>query len=444
MKQHPRPVVGAASRPRLTALHTVKSRPGGRCHGWLAILAVCAGFAAPAQAGPPADLPPLAAVEQALAAHPMVRAAQAQMRGAQAEHGVLQAGEHEFDLNLTTQRRSLSGGPDYTEYGVAIERALRLPAKSRLDDEIGRKGVAAAEERIGDARHESARQLIALWYAARQAGLEAGLWRRQADLLRQEQAIVEKRMQRGDAARLELLQAEAALAQALSQGSAAAAREQAALADLAARYPELPAPDSQVATPEVPAGDAALWRDRTLEHNHELLAVQRALEKAQLQTRRAEANRTPDPTLGLHFANEQGGNDRIIGLSLRLPLPGEGRRGQAQVRLAEAQALAEMEAATRRRLSAESGANWQRAVAGVASWQRLEDAAQAVGRYADLARRAHELGEMGLSETLLAQRTALEAQLAAGTARLAANEAIARLLLDAHQLWPLRDEHEPR
>jgi len=44
---------------------------------------------------------------------------------------------------------------------------------------------------------------------------------------------------------------------------------------------------------------------------------------------------------------------------------------------------------------------------------------------------------------LLAQRAALEAQLAAGQARLSANEALARLLLDAHQLWPLgeQDDH---
>lgn len=389
---------------------------------------------------PPADLPPLAAVEQTLSTQPMVRSAQAEMRGAQAEHSVLKAGEHEFGLSLSTQRRSVSGGADYTEWGLGIERGLRLPGKAGLDDRIGAQGVLAAEERIGDARHEIARQLLGLWYAAKQARSEADLWRKQTALLKEQLRIVETRVKRGDAARLDVLQASAAQAQAQSQVVAAEAREKAAQAELKARFPELPQPDGQVAAPTAPEGDEALWLTRTLEHNHELMAVQRALEKARLQTRRAEANRMPDPILGLHMANEQGGNDKIIGVSVSIPLPGQARKSQARVQLAQAEAMAEMEAATRRRLAAESAANWQRAAAGVESWQRLDEAAQAVAAHADLARRAMELGELGLSETLLAQRTALESQLAAGQARLAANEAIARLMLDAHQLWPLGED----
>lgn len=400
----------------------------------------------PARAGemvPPADLPPLAAVERALSSQPTVRAAQAEMRGAQAEHDRLKAGEHEYGLRLSTQRRAVSGGPDYTEWGAALERGWRWNGKAGLDDKIGAQGVMAAEERIGDARHESARQLLALWYAARQAGLEAELWGRQVGLLQTEKVVVETRLHRGDAARLDLLRADSAVAQARSQSVAAKAREMTALAELQARFPELPAPDKDVAKPVAPEGDQAAWLALTLEHNHELLAVQRMLEKARLQTRRAEADRIPDPILGLHLANEQGGNDKIVGVSLSIPLPGEARRSQARAQLAQSEAMAEMEAATRRRLGAESAANWQRAVAGVDSWQRLDEAALSVSRHAELARRAHELGELGLSETLLAQRASLEARLAAGQARLAANEAIARLMLDAHRLWPMEggDDH---
>lgn len=410
----------------------------------LASLALALAWA-PAHAGvspAPADLPPAAAVEQALDAHPMVRAAQAEVRGAQAERGRLQAGAHEYGLRFSTQRRSVSGGADYTEWGASVERGLRLPGKAGLDGRIGEQGELAAQERVGDARHETARLLLSQWYATAQAGLEAGLWRQQAALLQEQRRIVETRVKRGDAARLEVLQAEAAVAQADSQAQAAEARELAAQAELRARFPELPAPTPSQARPSAPAGDAAVWLERTLAHNHELLAVQRELDKARLLTQRAEAERRPDPTLGLHLANEQGGNDKIVGVSLAIPLPGAARRAQAGVQLAQAEALAEMETATRRRLAAESAANWQRAVAGVASWQRLEEAAQAVERHADLARRAQALGELGLSEALQARRAALEAQLAAGQARLAANEAIARLLLDAHQLWPLGgDEH---
>ncbi len=409
---------------------------------WMPLIAVEA-FAAeippviPTGMPVPGDLPPKAAVEQVLSAHPMVRAARADVRGALAEHERRKAGEHEYGVRLSTQRRSVSGGPDYTEWGAGIERGLRLSGKAALDDRIGAQGVMEAEEKVGDARHEAARQLLGLWYATRQAGLEAGLWRQQADLLKDQKRIVETRVKRGDAARLDVFQADAALSQALSQVAATQAREKTALAELKARFPELPAPDASVAVPVIPEGNEAAWLERTLAHNHELLAVQRALEKARLLTRRADADRTPDPTLGLHLANEQGGSDKIFGVSLSIPLPGGSRRAQARVQLAQAEAMAEMEAATRHRLAAEAAANWQRVVSGMESWQRLEEAAQAVTRHADLARRAGELGELGLSDTLLARRAALEAQLAAGQARLAANEAIARLLLDAHRLWSL-------
>ena len=49
------------------------------------------------------------------------------------------------------------------------------------------------------------------------------------------------------------------------------------LAELKARFPELPAPDASVAVPVIPEGNEAAWLERTLAHNHELLAVQRAL-----------------------------------------------------------------------------------------------------------------------------------------------------------------------
>lgn len=406
----------------------------------LAALALLPVTAAAGEPPMPADLPPAAAVQRALDAHPQVRAAQARLRVAQAEHERLKAGGHEYELGLASQRRDTRGGPDYTEWSASLSRGLRLPGKADLDRRIGQQGVLEAEERVGDARHEAARQLLELWYAARQAALEAGLWRQQAALLADQKRIVETRLKRGDAARLDLLQAEAALAQAQSQSAAAGAREQAARAELSARFPELPAPADSAAEPVAPEGDPALWLARTLDHNHELLAAQRAMEQAQLLARRAAAERRPDPTLGLHLASEQSGDERIVGVSLSLPLPGGARRAEAQVGLARAQALAELEADTRRRLTAEAAVNWQRAAAGVDSWRRLEAAAQAIQRHADLARRAHELGEVGLSEALLARRAALDAQLAAGQARLAANAAGARLLLDAHRLWPLDGE----
>ena len=68
---------------------------------------------------------------------------------------------------------------------------------------------------------------------------------------------------------------------------------------------------------------------------------------------------------------------------------------------------------------------------------RDDAAADALTRSAELSERAWQLGEGSLAETLNARRLAHEARLAARLARLDASESRYRLLLDAHQLWPL-------
>ncbi len=411
---------------------------GRRVLGGAIRLAPCLfalGLAGAAAAQPPADLPPEPVALQALTGHPKVRAAEAGARAARAEHERLRAGSHEFGLRLGGARRTVNGGPEAKEWEAGLERGLRLPGKARLDDAIGERGVQEAQERVGDARHEAGRQLLASWYAWRQAEAEARLWRGQAALLAEQRRIVEVRVKRGDAARMDALQAEAALAQADAAARQAEARRDQTAAELRARFPELPAPSAAAAEPALPEGGEADWVAHTLEHNHELLALRRAAERLRLATRRAEADALPDPTLGLRYASERDGEERVLGLSVSLPLPGAARRAQARVWQGQAEAMAEEEAAARRSLAAQAAGNWQRAASGVESWQRLQAAAQASGRHAELARRAYELGELGLTETLLARRGALEAQLAAEQARLAANEAVARLLLDAHRLW---------
>jgi outer membrane protein TolC len=78
-----------------------------------------------------------------------------------------------------------------------------------------------------------------------------------------------------------------------------------------------------------------------------------------------------------------------------------------------------------------------------AAWQRLQAVQLAMDEVAKLAGKAYGLGELTLTEALQARRTALEAALAADAARWDALEALARVLVDAHQLWAA-DEHTAR
>ncbi len=383
----------------------------------------------------PADLPEARIARAVIAEHPLVRAAEARLRAAQAEQARLRAGPHEFAVRMGAAQRNVKGAPDQGEWETAIERGLRLPDKARLDERMGGTAVEEAVERVGEARHEAARQLIAQWYAVLQAQADARLWQEQATLLEQEARIVTRRVATGDAARMQVLQVETARSQAAAQLAQAQTRAQAALAELTRHFPSLPAPTGQDREPALPAGDEAAWVERTLARNHELHAARHAAARARLAAQRLAAERWPDPVLGLRYAREQGGDERVLGLSLAIALPGEARRAAVAQQSAEADAQAETEAGVARRLTADAAANWQRASGAVAAYQRLGDAARAAGRHVELTRRAFELGELGLGDVLLARRAALDARLALEQARLQANAAIARLLLDAHALW---------
>ncbi|CAG0940003.1 hypothetical protein GPROT2_00828 [Gammaproteobacteria bacterium] len=409
---------------------------------WIALLV--AGAAPAAEFTPPADLPPIEVVGAVLDDHPVVREAEARLRVAGAERDALDAGPHELELRVAGQRRDIAGVADRSdEWAAGIERGFRLFGKAGLDADIGARGVDEAREKVGDARHETARHLLGLWYEALRALTETRLRTSQASLLEEVRGTVAARNRRGDAARLELLEADAALAQARSQKQQALGRQQAALAGLRASFPSLPPATPRAAEPVLPAGTEAEWTAATLEHNHELLAVQSALEGSRLAARRASRDRLPDPTLGLFYANEQFGDEKIVGMSLAVPIGIGARSAEADRRRGQADALAELETATRRRLEAEAVVNWERAATGIETWRQLRDASAAMTRHADLARRAYELGEMPLAESLLARRNAAEAEVAAEQARLDANEAIARLLLDSHRMWSTHDDDEP-
>jgi outer membrane protein TolC len=90
-----------------------------------------------------------------------------------------------------------------------------------------------------------------------------------------------------------------------------------------------------------------------------------------------------------------------------------------------------------RKVTAEAINTFATAQAAYGGWQSAQSAADKMRGNADLMGRAYTLGEMGLTDVLMARRQALEANLAATLARLDAAEARYRLLLDAHQLWSL-------
>ena len=399
-------------------------------------------FPLAALAAEPPDLPPTPQVAQALRAHPLVRAAAAGVQAEAANRDRLAAGPHEFALRLASQqRRDRPLDLGYREHEVGLERAIRLPGKAAKDAELGAAGVEQARFALGDAMHESARLLLGRWFEWQREAAAEQEWAAQVALLRRQHEVVGKKVGAGDAAKLEELLSGAQLAQAEAQlGQAQGRRERAAM-EFAQAFPGIALPAAVAAPePQAIADSSATWRERILTHNHELAVARSAARRGLLAAQRLDAERLPDPTLGIKLGSERDGQERIVGLQLTIPLPGAARAASARAGQAEADLAGAREALVLARAEAEARRTFSLAQGAHAQWQRLADVAARMDDNARLLDKAWRLGEGQFAELQMARRQAVEARLAAVQARLEANEARYRLLLDAHELWDLDDD----
>lgn len=428
-------------------LNPTQAKPVRLPLGLALLLAILPWHAIAGPAADAPDLPPQAQVTTVLRTSPQVSAAGAMLEVEEARSRRLAAGTHEWTLRFSQQQRTIRTSPAgrFDEWDLNVERALRLPGKGDLDRQLGAAGIASAKVSRGDALHEASRTLLSGWFDWLREQASATQWRKQRDVLARQARVVGRRVELGDAPRLERLQADAALAQAEAQLAQAEGRVQVAAEGLRHLYPSLTLPASvpEIA-PEAVGKDASQWIAAIMEHNHELGVARAESLRARIGASRTDAERRPDPTVGMRVAHEVSGNERVVGVTLSFPLPGEGRRADADAALANAEASTYREAGIQRRIEAEAAALFRRATAARTGWQSQQAAAEALARSADLSERAWQLGEGSLSDTLNARRLAHEARLAASLARLDASEARYRLLLDAHQLWALDmddDEH---
>ncbi|MEJ8292206.1 TolC family protein [Delftia tsuruhatensis] len=423
-------------------------------HAWAAALLCACAVQAQAQS----HLPPEAAVREAVARSPAVQAADAAQRGAAARAQALRAGPHETVVRASGQRRWVhdGSGQRFAEGQIAIERPLRLGGKAESDAQLAEATQAASRVAAQDVRHEAARQLLALWFAAQRAGQAQQTARDNADAAAELARVTERRLRAGDAARLDAELAAAEHARMQAALATARAAHQAAQADLQARFPGLEAARTKVGEaapplldlppqpdlpplPPLPQQPPAQLRLRYIEHSHEYLLAQAEETLALRQARRADLERRPDPTVGVFATSERGGSERIAGVSLSVPLGSVHRQAQADQALADADAALSRRLAAERRLGAEFDVLWSLLAGKRAAAQAQARAATLQQGAADRALRAYRAGESGLTELLAVRRTLAEALLAERLARSEALEGDSRLRLDLHELWDFDD-----
>lgn len=409
----------------------------------LLLLACSAAPAFAADADYP-DLPPHAQVDAALDSHVDVLNAGTGVRMARTDQRRWESGNYEFSVRAgTAQRRTTTPGEKLREWDVAIERPLRLINKVFIDSDIGEEGVTRATHALGDARHEAGRTLLHLWFTWQREQVQVLQWQQQVDILGQQALSTEKRLKAGDAPRMELSQANAAVAQASVSLQQARMRAELAGNELARQFPQVTLPQQPASGEPRPIGESLEhWKQAILDHNHELEMARAERRLQQMLAERSSAERIPDPTVGLRYANEVGGNEKVAGVYVSVPLSFGLRGSHAENAAQQAEIAGNREGAVMRRLDADIYATHTQAIRSYEIWLQARGAADSIRQNADLVTRAYSLGESSLTETLNARRLALESALAEALARLDANEARYRLLLDAHRLWaPDTEDH---
>ncbi|MFA5242650.1 MAG: TolC family protein [Sulfuricella sp.] len=389
------------------------------------------------------DLPPQDMVQQVLQNYPLVMAARSGIKAGEAARDRLEAGSHEFNVTAGAARRRVAdSGERLRDWNVGLERAVRLPRKAELDRALGQQGLVLTQNAYGDAMHEAGRGLLSGWFVWLRERAQLEQWQQQAGVLKQQLDVVARRVKAGDAARLEEELAQAALMQTEISLQQAQLRADNARGNLSRYFPTLALPAQPVAMEQMPPlnQDLAYWLNLGLDHNHELMLARAQSRVAQLTAQRADADRVPDPSVGLNYLSERNGSENVTGVYVTLPLPGGARRAASAESQAHAEMAAQREALVLRRIEAEISATYNSAKAAHASWQSASAASELMQRNETKMARAYELGEMGLNDVLLARRQGMEARLSATLARFEAAETHYRLLLDTHQLWPLGNE----
>ena len=371
---------------------------------------------------------------------PGVAAARAALEAARVEAGILGRSPYEWTARVSSQRRTLATGPRFNEWNATIERPWRLPGKASADQSLAKATIEEAEARYGEVMHETARELLSAWVDALGAEQGRGLAEANRRAAQENLDAVEKRARAGDASRLDVSLAQGEMAD--QQRAAHDANTQAAVAwgRLQARFPGIGRSASPLSDPIQIKEDAGFWRNRILTQSDDLKVTQAHLQRIEALGARARAEKMPDPTIGFYSASEIGGQERIVGITVSIPLPGGPRSRRAAKAIHSVEAARQEVELKKRQLEADIAAAVATAEGSYLSWQTADGGAAAMQNNAKLMQRAYTLGEADLQALLSARRQATNAAQIALNARLTALKAHYLLLIDAHLVWDL--DHE--
>lgn len=388
----------------------------------------------------PSDLPPTELARQSIDEAPAVVEARRALAASTHGAAALRVGPNEWTTKLSAQRRRYDNAGTSNEWNAALERTIRIGGKAEIDAQLGDTELLIGRARVGEARRDAARALADLWIDAAATSRQRDLWAEQLGFAEASHQAVEKRRKAGDASVLDLNVARADLIEVQRQLSAATTAVAKARARLEVRFPTLKYEPRPAAEPIELGMTLPQWRDRILAESEPVKVAEGLLKKAELTAARSKAERIPDPTVGVYTASEAFRSERVIGLSLSIPLSGSYRSERMQQALQEAEAARATVERQRREEESQIVEAYVEAEGGLARWRLATQGLSTTRDSARLTQRAYSLGEADLQTLLLARRQALDASTAAEQARAETLRWQYRLLVDAHLIWALGED----
>jgi len=387
-----------------------------------------------------ADLPHTESARAAIEQEPSVVRARHALEAAGHAGRKIAASPYEWTVGVDVQRRRYEAGSSSNEWTARIERPIRIGGKAELDQGLGDATVRLARAELGEARLEAARALADMWIAWL-AAIQAGeLAREQLSFAKSNATAVAKRRKAGDASLLDLNIAKSDEIEAQRQFDLAVAKKAKVAIRLQSRFPSLVMKPRPLSKPVELEQDEAQWRQHALAASDALQITQESLKLAELAAARARADRIPDPTVGIYTASEARSSQRIVGLSLSIPLGGT-YRSEAMLEALKRVNVARAEHYRQRREVEQGIAETiSEARTALRSWHLAEQSARMASENARLGQRGYILGEGDLQSLLLLRRQSVETASAALSAQAEALMARYRLLIDAHLIWGLADE----
>lgn len=388
-------------------------------------------------------LPSTDQVAAVLQSSPQIQAARAQQQARLQRARGTESGHGEWVLRLNQQQHRLRDPQArFAETSAALERPVRLWGKVDMDARLAEQDREVARIALADALHEASRRLLANWFSALRARLDADNAEQAQQLAQALYRQAEVRLREGDISPLDARLAQAELQRSQSAVRLAQAELTRSNLELQRLYPGLPVPQWPVgnALPPFPVAQALHTALQDfLDRHHELKLLRAQARRQQQLAERLERDRWPDPSVGIYTARERAGADQLVGVSLAMPLSGTWRESQARAAHAEALALAQQVQQLERELGAQFEARWLLLEQQGQALQVLRAAAGTQRMAAEKSLMAYTLGEHSMTELIQNRRLAIEQQLASQRLLLEALLNRAQIELDAHRLWDLDD-----